>query len=322
VTTILAFLTWAAALLCISPFLRPSNSNVTILLWPFKLMAGALSTVLALISGLGALLGLVRRDWPLASAGAIGAGLATLYAHRVTRPHDGFAEAFGPDWESRIPDTLRSRLLPRRWSPVALAPQSYVWLRDVEYSRNRKTGAPLLADLWQPTAGVRRTGLGVIYIHGGGWQYGSRDMATRAFFRRLASQGHIVLDIEYTLCPEADIQTQVTEVKEAILWLKACGRDYGVDPERLVLMGGSAGGHLALLAAYTPNHDAFQPVPGEGDTSVRAVVAYYPPAEFPALDEDIQRVRSLSGDSGAHSMLEKAAFGILDWAFRLASHSD
>jgi acetyl esterase/lipase len=319
VKIILAFLTWAAAILSITPFLRPGNPYVTILLWPFKLMAGALSTVLAVISGLGALAGLVRRDWTLASVGAIGAGLAVSYAQRVTRPHDGFAAAFGADWESHIPATLQSRLLPSRWSPVALAPQSYVWQRNVEYSRNRETGEPLLADLWQSTAGVRRTGLGVIYIHGGGWQYGSKDLATRPLFQRLVSEGHTVLDIEYTLCPEADIQTQVTEVKEAILWLKARGSGYGVDPERIVLMGGSAGGHLALLAAYTPNHDAFQPAPDAGDTSVRAVVSYYPPVDLVMRDEDIGSTRSLYKGSEAQNMIERAALGFLDWMLQMAS---
>ncbi|NIV31382.1 MAG: hypothetical protein GWN58_18370, partial [Anaerolineae bacterium] len=83
---------------------------------------------------------------------------------------EGFAEAFGPDWEQRIPASLQPRLSPQRW---ALLPQplgNAVWQRDLVYGQKSGTGAPLLADLWTPPPGVAPTGLSVIYIHGGGWR--------------------------------------------------------------------------------------------------------------------------------------------------------
>ena len=67
----------------------------------------------------------------------------------------------------------------------------------------------------------------------------------------------------------------VADVKRAIAWVKANGAEYGANPERVVLVGGSAGGHLALLAAYTPNHPELDPADVDADTSVRAVVSYY-----------------------------------------------
>jgi len=81
---------------------------------------------------------------------------------------------------------------------------------------------------------------GVIYAHGSGWRVGDKDMLTRHFFPRLAGQGHLVLDIAYTLRPEADIPTMVSEVNQAILWLKNNSSILGLDPEGIVLMGGSA----------------------------------------------------------------------------------
>jgi acetyl esterase/lipase len=105
-------------------------------------------------------------------------------------------------------------------------------------------------------------------------------MLTRPFFRSLAEKGHVVLDIAYSLYPEADMQTMVSEVNQAILWTKEKGQTYGINPDRIVLMGGSAGAHLSLLAAYTPGQPEFQPTQKEGDTSVRGVVAFYPAVDI------------------------------------------
>ncbi len=279
--------TYFAGLLAAAALARPAKLIARQLLWPFKLTGGALAPILGVVSGLGALLGLARRDWKMAGAGAAGAALAAQFLQDVPDSDEESAEAFGPDWEQRIPASLRPRLLPRRWSLLAPAPGSVVWQRDLVYGQSAGTGAPLLADLWSPPPGVTPTGLAVVYVHGGGWRVGFKDMATRTFFRRLAAQGHSILDIEYTLWPACDIPAMIAEVKEAVRWLKEHGRECGVDPERIVLMGGSAGAHLALLAAYTPGHPALPPLSREGDDSVRGVVAFYPPTDFTALREPL-----------------------------------
>ena len=76
--------------------------------------------------------------------------------------------------------------------------------------------------------------------------------------------------------------------------------------ERIVLMGGSAGGHLALLAAYTPGHPALPPPQASADTSVRGVVAYYPPTDFLAirLSDEMSERQSLA-DRLADGMLRR-----------------
>ena len=128
----------------------------------------------------------------------------------------------------------------------------------------------------------------MIYLHGGAWRYGTKDMRTRTFFRRLTAQGHVVLDLAYRLAPLASVPEMASDVKQGIIWLKEHASEYGVEPDKVVLMGGSAGGHLALLAAYTPDHPAFQPDDLEKDTSVRAVVAFYPPTDLGALERGIR----------------------------------
>jgi acetyl esterase/lipase len=244
-------------------------------LWMFKTLVGAWTPFLALAGGLGALIGLARKDRKAAWAGLFGAAVAARHVVRVTEPHDGFARAFGSDWPSRIPPDLRARMLPQRYTPVPGDPPQVPWQRDVVFGTHVETSDPLLCDVWQPPDGVPRTGLAVIYLHGSAWHYIDKDMGTRRFFRHLAGQGHVVMDVAYTLAPKAQLRAMVADVKRAIAWMRAHAAEYGVNRERIVLVGGSAGGHLALLAAYTPNHLELQPPDVDTDTSVRAVVSYY-----------------------------------------------
>jgi len=276
-------------------------------------MGGALSPILGIVSGLGALLGLVRRDWKMAGAGAAGTVLAVQFLQDVPDSKSGFDAVFGTGWEQRIPAPLRLLMLPRRWSLLANELGRAILERDVVYAHQTRTGTPLLADLWSPPSSVSPTGLSVVYVHGGGWRIGYKDMLTRPFFRRLVAQGHTILDINYTLYPEGDIPTMIAEVKEAILWIKAHSREYGLDPERVVLMGGSAGGHLALLAAYTADDPSLPPLSGEGDTSARGVVAFYPPTDSSPLQEPVAPetmgpgggVRSLKLDRVSDALLAR-----------------
>lgn len=240
-----------------------------------KLLAGALAPFLAIMGGLGGVIGLARRDRAAALAGLFGAAVAVRHVVKITAPHDAFDQAFGPDWRSRIPPELQARMLPRRCTLPMPEPPEAPWQRDLAFGTWPETGEPLLCDIWQPPGDVPHTGLAVIFLHAGAWHYGKKDFFVRRFFRHLAGQGHVIMDVAYTLAPKARLCGMVGDVKRAIAWVKANAADYGVNPERIVLMGGSAGGHLALLAAYTPNVSTFQPEEVEADTSVRAVVSYY-----------------------------------------------
>jgi acetyl esterase/lipase len=268
------------------------------------------------------MLGIARRDWKMAGTGAVGTALAVQFLQDVPDSKAGFDAVFGTGWEQQIPAPLRLLMLPRRWSLMASEPGRAILQRDIVYAHKPESGAPLLADLWSPPPGVAPTGLSVVFVHGGGWRIGYKDMLTRPFFRRLAAQGHAILDIEYTLCPEGDIPTMIAEVKEAILWIKAHSGEYGLDPERVVLMGGSAGAHLALLAAYTSGHPSLLPLSGEGDTSVRGVVAFYPPADFLALQE-LAATETLGPEGGARSLeLDRVSEAILGRLFNLQCDED
>ncbi|MFN2274459.1 MAG: alpha/beta fold hydrolase [Anaerolineales bacterium] len=159
------------------------------------------------------------------------------------------------------------------------------------------SGNFILADIWRPPGAVRPSGLGIVYLHGSGWHYADKDFGTRPFFGHLSGQGHVVLDLAYSLAPAADLFTMMAEVKRAIVWMKTEGMSMDVDPTRVVLMGGSAGGQLALLAAYTPNDPRFDPPEFGQDTSVCAVVSYYGPPDLRVQYDRFLELPDLSGDS-------------------------
>lgn len=287
----LKILTYLSAIIGALLFLRPKDTAINTLLWFPKMISGAMSPILGFTGFMGALLGFIRRDWKLAAAGLLGTGLAARFIAEIPASGEQFSRAFGPEWLTRLkPDLQGSAVMGR-----PLISQKEIEIQhDLVIGSKPKSGKPFLVDLWQPGPGARRSGLGIIYAHGSGWRVGDKDMLTRLFFRRLVGDGHVVVDIAYTLFPEAEIPTMVNEVNQAILWLKENAATLGLNPDRIVLMGGSAGAHLALLAAYNPNRPDFQPDSITGDTSVRGVVAFYPVVDIHGMYSQIRQEVSVN----------------------------
>ncbi|GIK58853.1 MAG: alpha/beta hydrolase [Chloroflexi bacterium] len=275
---LLRLLTMSTAWLAFLTNVRLPDGRLLPFLALLKGFAGPLSPFLALIGLKGALLALWRRDWFALAAALSGVFFARQYIKNVTAPHDEFAFAFGANWQQRIPHHLRWRLRPSRYGLRPLTSPPATLSANVIIGCHQETGDPLLADLWQPPAGVPHTGIGIIYLHGSGWHYMDKDFrgTTRPLFQHLASQGHVIADVAYTLAPKATIIPMVADVKRAIAWMKTNAADLGINPERIVLMGGSAGAHLALLAAYTSHHPILDPADVSGlDTAVHGVISYY-----------------------------------------------
>jgi acetyl esterase/lipase len=229
----------------------------------------------------------------------LGAVAAVRDVRRVTAPHRGFARAFGVEWERAIASEQQTGMLRRRWTwhlPAAPEPR---WQRDVPFWILPGIDRRLLCDLWQPPRGVASSGLAVVYLHGSAWYLLDKDFFTRPFFRHLAGQGHVVMDVAYRLYPETDMLGMVGDAKRAIAWMKAQGPEYRVNPERVVVAGGSAGGHLALLAAYTPREGMLTPDDaGDADLSVRGVISCYGPTDLRAYyDHTRQNIWSHPGQA-------------------------
>ncbi len=250
-----------------------------------KSFSEGLSPFLAVTGAASAALALLLRA-PLAFlAGAAGALLQIRYIRWVTRPHHAFEDYFGKGWQDQLAEQLtpqqREALLQQRWKWRMPRPVSKpVWERDMVYhvvpGENGAPDLPLHCDLWLPPESIPATGLAILYVHGGGYYTTAKDFGTRAFFSHLVSQGHMAMDINYRLGPQATLFEMLADVQHAVAWLKENAVLFGADSERVVLAGGSAGAHLALMAAYA--HGAPRLTPPDlldSDLSVHAVVSYY-----------------------------------------------
>jgi acetyl esterase/lipase len=253
-----------------------------------KATASAVTPFTFVLGAAGAVLGLLARS-PLALlAGSFGAWASKRYVDRVTAPHDKLTEAFGLVWQANVPVSLWQGMLWSRWQWIMPPRREPLLEQDVNYWVLPENGRQLLCDVWYPPDGVARSGLGVIYMHGSGWQLLDKDVGTRAFFRHLAAQGYVVMDAAYRLAPETDFPGMVGDVKRAVAWMKVNAERLGLDPQLIVLIGGSAGGHLALLSAYTPAQTDLTPEDVTNvDTTVRGVVSFYGPTDLSALFEHI-----------------------------------
>ena len=131
----------------------------------------------------------------------------------------------------------------------------------------------------------------IVWLHAGGWRSGNRKQAPD-LSRHFAMHGFAMASIDYRLSGEATFPAQLHDVKAAIRWLRANAGSYGIDGRRIGLWGASAGGHLATLAALTPDEEFGHQESGANEhrdvpTDVQAVVTAYAPIDF--LQMDAQR---------------------------------
>lgn len=200
------------------------------------------------------------------------------------------------------------------------------WDRNIPFWTIPETGRVLLGDIWQPPAGVTRSGLAYIYFHGSAWCMLDKDVLTRSLFRHLAAQGHIVLDVAYRLYPETGVPGMVEDVNRAVAWMKEHGEEYGVSPDRIVIGGSSAGGHISMLAAYGAEVPDFNPPDVRGrNLAVRGVVSLYGPTDLrvcfyhtrqdriPDIGVTPPDMKTLTSESGRLGLQKAKAAGRLDW---------
>lgn len=117
----------------------------------------------------------------------------------------------------------------------------------------------------------------VIQIHGGGWIRGDRPASSRSF-RPFFAAGASVVAVQYRNAIDAPAPAAVEDVRCAMAWVKANAKKYNFDLSRVITWGGSAGGHLALMAAYAPA--SFTPAGCRDQPKVAAVLDDYGPTNL------------------------------------------
>jgi acetyl esterase/lipase len=149
-------------------------------------------------------------------------------------------------------------------------------VQDVIYGR--KFGTALTMDVFKP---ARPNGIGALWMVSGGW-VSSHDNVSEGFARPFTDRGQTVFAIVHGSQPKFTVPEILQDIHRATRFVRYHAREYGVDPDRLGICGGSAGGHLSLMqgtrgAAGDPN--ARDPV-DRASSRVQAVACFFPPTDF------------------------------------------
>jgi acetyl esterase/lipase len=171
----------------------------------------------------------------------------------------------------------------------------YVQHQNIVYGEVHGIG--LLMDVFVPTGDTN--GLGVIDVMSGAWHSDRgkiRDHDRAQTFNILCGKGYTVFAVRPGSVTKFTALEMLDHLNRGIRWVKSHAADYKVDPDCLGLMGASAGGHLACLAAVTADTQPNSSDPDQKvSTSVNAVAVFFPPTDFLNYGGEMTDARSESG---------------------------
>jgi acetyl esterase/lipase len=147
---------------------------------------------------------------------------------------------------------------------------------DVIYGR--KFGTALTLDVFQPKPA---NGVGVVFMVSGGW-FSSHETINAAFLRPLLNRGYTIFAVVHGSQPKFVVTEIVQDIHRSLRFIRHNAAQYGVDPDRLGIIGASAGGHLSLTMATqggAGDANAKDPVDRES-SAVQCVACFFPPTDF------------------------------------------
>lgn len=164
-------------------------------------------------------------------------------------------------------------------------------IRDVVYQH--KLGVALTMDVFKP---AHPNGIGVLWMVSGGWV--SRHESIQPGLAQLfTDRGETIFQVVHGSQPKFVLSEIVQDIHRAVRFVRTHAAEYGVDPDRLGISGGSAGGHLSLMmAAYGKDGDPNAKDPVERSSSrVQAVACFFPPTDFMNYGKEGQNAMQLPG---------------------------
>ncbi len=212
----------------------------------------------------------------LAATSAVGLVALVRQSQGVKdRTEDALVEGLGVDYVEQLDQPPSPAELATPWrklaNPFNFHSDDIRVIRDIAYTDAGKRG---LLDLYLPLEVPEKAPV-LLQVHGGAWTIGKKEEQGLPLMTHLAAKGWICVAINYRLAPRDAWPAHIVDVKRAIAWIREHIGDYGGDPDYIAITGGSAGGHLAALAALTPGDPAFQPGFEDADTHVQAAVPFY-----------------------------------------------
>lgn len=174
-------------------------------------------------------------------------------------------------WSAAL--ALSCSLLAQQGPPALNAPDWVEVQANLSYSSHAETVLDIYTSK-RSTAGQKKPA--VIVIHGGGWVGGTKEAVFNRLCLPFLEKGYVVANVEYRLAKSALAPAAVEDVLLAAEWFRNNAAKYGVDKNKIVVTGDSAGGHLALMVGMTPKQAKFGPV-----GKVAAVVNFYGITDVP-----------------------------------------
>lgn len=176
--------------------------------------------------------------------------------------------------------------------------------RNVVYAETHGVG--LIMDVFQPKGPAN--GIGIVDVVSGAWHSDRgklRDHEKAKVFEILCGRGYTVFAVRPGSITKFTILEMLEHVKQGIRWIKGHSAEFHVDPERLGLIGASAGGHLACLAAVTAVKTADGGRIVDDGAAVKAVAVFFPPTDLLNYGGQIPDVRA---GTGLGALVRKLAF--------------
>ena len=165
-------------------------------------------------------------------------------------------------------------------APAATAEEPSAASGRSEVIYGRKDGTALTMDVFRPTE-AKPNGLGLVYVVSGGWFSGHAAIST-PFIEPFTARGYTVFAVVHGSQPKYAIPDILKDLHRAVRYIRTNAKDYAIDPERIGIYGGSAGGHLSLMqgtAGDAGDPKAADPV-DRASSRVRAVACFFPPTDF------------------------------------------
>jgi len=181
-------------------------------------------------------------------------------------------------------------------------PDGYVSEIDVVYTRVKNWEGRM--DVYFNPKSTMATPL-IINIHGGGWNHGTKE--SQGGFNAFFNEGFAVANVEYRMVDVAKAPGAIEDIRSALDYLILHAKGLNIDPKRIVLMGGSAGAHLALMGGFLGNDRRFDTnCKGKENMTVAAIISKYAPSDFIDKTDNFYTYKSLLNWMGDKA--ENAAF--------------
>ena len=245
-------------------------------LLPLGVGAPEVSPLLIIINTIALILSVFVNNswffWPIFLGSLFGLCLSLLPSIQFRSASDRFAvemeNALGKNYLESIPEDVKNRM---RSHPFILK-DFFLGIAKPEVRIDKgiifasPDGVDLKMNLYRPLEKGKYPALAIVY--GGAWRSGTPD-GYEDFSCYMAARGYSVIAVDYRHAPKYKFPTQLEDVTTALHYIRDRAEELEVDPQRMAVMGRSAGGHLALLSAYQ-----------QGAIPVRGVVKYYGPVNL------------------------------------------